>query len=177
MRRLTGTAAPAIALLLTMTACSDSGDDGDAGGDEPSLGSPTTSVASVDDKAEIKAAVAAYDRALVTINREKEVTPEFTAVATETWADRLLTTYNDNVFSKGLVMVGRWRTMVETVKVDGDTAEADVCIDGNQVYVVEDGESVGSGAQSQGRFPGSISLVRDSGGWKVDGADSTEGSC
>lgn len=177
MRRQLCTAAALAAVLLTATACGGS-DESDDAADEPSLGKPSPSeTAVVDDETAIERTIAGYDRALVTINREKDVTPEFIAVATETWADRLLTTYDDNLFSNGLVMVGRWRTTVETVKVDGDTAEVDVCIDGNKVYVVEDGESIGSGAQSQGRFPGTVSLVRESGGWKVDGTDSTEGSC
>ena len=111
--------------------------------------------AGADDKAEIEAAVAAYDRALVTVNREQEVTPQLSAVATDAWAEQLVTTYDDNLFSNGLTMVGRWRTKVESVTIDGDSAEADVCSDGNKVYVVEGGGSIPSGTQSQGRSRGS----------------------
>lgn len=174
MRRLAGAAA-ATAMVLTVTACSGSGDDADKSDDEPSLGASTTP-ASADDKAEIKAVIAAYDRALVTVNREQEVTPELEAVATDAWAEQLVTTYDDNLFSNGLQMLGRWRTEVESVTVDGDSAAADVCADGNKVFVVE-GDSIPSGTQSQGRARGVISLVREDDGWQVDGNTTEEGLC
>lgn len=177
MRRLTGAVAAATATLLTLTACSGSDDEGGKSDDEPSLASPTTSASVADDEAEIEAAVAAYDRALVTVNREQEVTPQLSAIATDAWAEQLVTTYDDNLFSNGLTMVGRWRTEVETVTIDGDSAEADVCSDGNKVYVVEGGGSIPSGTRSQGRTPATISLVREDDGWQIDGNATEEGKC
>lgn len=175
MRRLTGAVAAATAVVLTTTACSGS-DDGDKTDDEPSLGAPTTSAPDGDEKVEIRAAIAAYDRALVTVNRKQEVTPQLEAVTTEEWAEQLLTTYDNNLFSNGLQMVGRWRSEVRTVAVDGDNAEAAVCADGTKVYVVE-GESIPSGAQSQGRRRGVIALVREDDGWQVDGNATEESQC
>ncbi len=176
MRRLAGAVAAATATLLTLTACSGA-DDGDKSEDEPSLGAPTTSTPVADDEAEIEAAVAAYDRALVTVNRERSVTPQLSAIATDAWAEQLVTTYDDNLFSNGLTMVGRWRTTVESVTIDGDRAEADVCSDGNKVYVVEGGGAVPSGTRSQGRTAATISLVREDVGWQVDGNATEEGQC
>ncbi len=177
MRRLTGAAAAATATLLTLTACSGSDDDGGSSDDEPSLGSPSPSVPAADDKADIEAVIAAYDRALVTVNRAQQVTDQLSAVATDAWAEQLVTTYEDNLFSNDLTMVGRWRTEVEAVTVDGDSAEAQVCADGNKVYVVESGGPIPSGAQSQGRSGGVISLVREDDGWQVDGNATGEGKC
>ena len=142
--------------------------------DEPSQSSPTKSV---DDEAAIEDVVAAYDRALVTVNQQHDVTPQLTAVATDDWAEQLVTTYDDNLFANGLEMVGRWRSQVESVSVAGDQAEADVCSDGNKVYVVEGGGSIPSGTRSQGRTPAVISLVREDDGWQVDGNAIGEGKC
>ena len=105
------------------------------------------------------------------------MTPELEAVTTDAWADQLFTTFDDNIFSNGLQMVGRWRTKVESVSVAGDSAEADVCSDGNKVYVVDRGAGIPNGAQSQGRSTGLISLVREDDGWQVDGNVIGEGKC
>ena len=113
----------------------------------------------------------------MTVNREQAVTPQLSAVATDAWTEQLITNYEDNLFSNGLTMVGRWRTKVEAVTIDGDSAEADVCSDGNKVYVVEGGGSIPSGTSSQGRRPSTISLVREDAGWQVDGSATEEGKC
>lgn len=180
MNRLSGAIA-LTAVLVVSAACGES-DAGDGTDDQPSLdGSSSTSEAAiddaVDDEAAIEATIADYDRALVTVNRKHRLTPQLTAVATESWADELLATYDDNLFSKDLEMVGRWQTKVETVSVEGDAAEVEVCTDGNEVYVVETGGDVPSGTLSQGRFPGTVSLVRESGTWKIDETESGEGPC
>jgi hypothetical protein len=73
-------------------------------------------------------------------------------------------------------MVGRWRTDVRTVTVDGDNAEASVCADGTKVFVVE-GESIPSGALSQGRRRGVVVLVREDDGWQIDGNSTEESQC
>ena len=57
MRRLTGAAALATAALLSLTACGGSDDTGDKSDDEPSLGSPTPTGSTNDDKADIESAV------------------------------------------------------------------------------------------------------------------------
>jgi hypothetical protein len=166
------------AALLTLTACSGSEDEDDKSDDAPSLApSEEDTAPPADDDAEIEAAIAAYDKALVTVNREHEVTPELSAVATDTWADQLVTTYDDNLFSNGLEMVGRWRTKVSSVTVDGDSAQAEVCSDGTKVYVVEGGGPVPSGASNQGRAPATVSLVREDEGWQIDGNATEEGRC
>jgi hypothetical protein len=166
------------AALMTLTACSGSDDEGDKGEDAPSLGpSDKDTAPTADDKAEIETVIAAYDRALATVNRKHEVTPELDDVATDAWAEQLLTTYDDNLFSNGLEMVGRWRTKVSSVTVDGDTAEAEVCSDGTTVYVVEGGGPVPSGASNQGRTRAVISLVREDEGWQIDGNATEEAQC
>ena len=78
--------------------------------DEPSLGAPTRRRGRADEQGRDQGGDRAYDRALVTVNRKQEVTPQLEAVTTEAWAEQLLTTYDDNLFSNGLQMVGRWRT-------------------------------------------------------------------
>jgi len=168
------TLAAIAAALLTLTACGGSDDESPTTVAEPSQSTPTKSV---DDEAAIEDVVAAYDRALATVNERHEVTPQLTAVATDDWAEQLVTTYDDNLFSNGLEMVGRWRSQIESVTVDGDQAEADVCSDGNKVYVVEGGGSIPSGTRSQGRTPAVISLVREDDGWQVDGNEIGEGKC
>ena len=178
MRRLTGAAAVATAALLSLTACSGSDDDGRQERRRTVARIADASTGSTnDDKADIESAVAAYYRALVTVNREQDVTPQLSAVATDAWTEQLVTNYDDNLFSNGLTMVGRWRTKVEAVTIDGDSAEADVCSDGNKVYVVEGGGSIPSGTSSQGRRPSTISLVREDAGWQVDGSATEEGKC
>jgi len=174
MRNAMCTLAAITAALLTLTACGGSDDESPKTDDEPSQSTPTKSV---DDEAAIEGVVAAYDRALVTVNEQHEVTPQLTAVATDDWAEQLVTTYDDNLFSNGLEMVGRWRSQVESVTVDGDQAEADVCSDGNKVYVVDGGGSIPSGTRSQGRTPAVLSLVREDDGWQVDGNEIGEGKC
>lgn len=180
MRRLRGAAAAATALLTTSTACSGSDDRPDDGpGAARSL--PPTSIAptaaTADDRAAIKAVIAAYDRALVTVNREHALTPELDATATDAWAEQLITTYDDNLFSNGQEMVGRWRTEVASATVAGDTARAQACSDGTEVFVVASGGDVPRGATSRGRTRVTISLVREDLGWQIDGYASDEGLC
>ena len=98
-------------------------------------------------------------------------------MTTEAWADQLFRTFDDNIFSNGLEMVGRWRTTVESVRIAGESAEADVCSDGNKVYVVDQGAGIPNGARSQGRSTGVITLVREDDGWQVDGNVIGEGKC
>ncbi len=170
-------AAAIMAALLTLTACS--GTDVTDGSDEPPSPSqsPSATAAEKPDEAGVKAAIRDYNRALVSFNREQDVTPELEAVTTEAWADQLLTTYDDNIFSNGMEMVGRWRTIVQSVSVAGDSATAQVCNDGNKVYIVDRGAGIPDGAQSQGRSTGVIALVREDDEWKVDGNVIEEGAC
>jgi hypothetical protein len=177
MRRLPATAAAMSTVLLLAAACSgsDGKDDSDNSGEGPSAGS--TPASPREDKAAVVAAIAAYDQALVTVNREHGVTSELSAVATDAWAEQLVTTYDDNLFSNGLEMVGRWSTEVESVAIDGDSAKADVCSDGSKVYVVEGGGDVPRGTSSLGRTRGVIKLVREDDGWQVDGNASESGLC
>jgi len=171
------TAAAFTAALLTLTACGGSDDDSDdTSSGAPSLDAPSTSEA-VDDEAAIEETLAGYDRALFSMNREQRLPPALTEVATDAWADQLFATYDENFFDNGLALTGRWRTTVDDVTVDGDQAKADVCIDGNKVYLVEIGGNIPSGAVSQGRSPGVISLVRDGADWKVEGNRIEEGQC
>lgn len=165
------------AALLTLTGCGGNDDDPEETDDSPSFSQPSATAADKSDEADVKAAIRDYDRALVSFNREQEVTAELEAVATDAWADQLFTTYDDNIFSNGLEMVGRWRTIVQSVSVAGDSAEARVCNDGNKVYVVDQGAGIPNGAQSQGRSTGVISLVREDDGWQVDGNAIGEGKC
>lgn len=174
MRRGPGIAA-AIAVLLTATGCSGSETDDDKA-DPEAAPAPSPTAASAQDEADVVAVIAAYDRALVTVNREQAVTDQLEQVATDAWAAQLLSTYEDNVFSNGLVITGRQRTEVRSVAVDGDAAWAEVCSDGSRVYVVEAGSET-DGAQSRGRTRGVITLVREAGGWQVDGNASEEGRC
>jgi hypothetical protein len=177
MTRAKCTAAAFTVVLLTLTACGGTDDDsGDTGSDEPSFDSPSESEP-VDDEAAIEQTLADYDQALVSMNREQELPAALTAVATDAWADQLFTTYDENFFDNGMALTGRWRTKVDDVTVDGDTAEAEVCIDGNRVYLIEIGGEIPSGAVSQGQSPGVISLVRDGTDWKVDGNKIEEGPC
>ena len=169
------TAAALAAVLLTATGCGGPDDEADDG---PDLGpsTPTTS-SGVDDEAAIKATIADYDKALVTLNESQDVTPALEAAATDDWAQQLFSTYDDNLFAKKMVMTGRWHTVVDEVHVDGDRATAEVCSDGNKVYVIERGGTIPSGATSQGRVPGELTLAREDGAWQVAGSESEEGSC
>jgi len=174
------TATAVTAALLAFAGCSDGDGDSDKSDDKPDLSEPTVTEATDADQADeqdVKAAIRAYDKALVSFNRERGLTPDFEAVTTESWADTLLQNFDDNIFSNGLEMVGRWRTIVRSVSVAGDTADANVCSDGNKVYVVEQGGGIPNGAQSQGRSAGAISLVREDDGWQVDGNVTGEGKC
>lgn len=177
MRSAKCTAAACTAALLTLTACGGSGGGSDdTTGDAPSLDAPSSSVP-VDDEAAIEQTLAGYDQALASMNREQRMPRTLTAVATDAWADQLFATYTENFFDNGLTLTGRWRTKVDDITIDGDTAEAEVCIDGNRVYLIDIGGTIPSGAVSQGRSPGVISLVRDGAAWKVEGNQIGEGPC
>src|SRR5436190_2282601 len=123
MRRLLATAAAMSMVLLTAMACSGS-DDKDADQADAGSSAGSTPTSPREDKAAVVAVIAAYDQALVTVNRDHEVTSELSAVATDAWAEQLVTTYDDNLFSNGMEMVGQWRTEVESVAIDGDSAKA-----------------------------------------------------
>ena len=166
------------AALLALVACSDDDGGGSTSDDEPSASEPAASPteAGKADTQEVKAVIRAYDEALAGFVIARAMTPELEAVTTERWAEQLLTTYDDNVFSNGLELVGQWRTTVRSVQVAGDTAEATACSDGTEVYVVEEGSGT-DGATDQGRQTARISLVREDDGWQVDGNVTGEGKC
>lgn len=170
-------AAVLAALLLVASGCG-SDDSKSDGADEPDLDpSSDTTTAPVDDETAIKETIAAYDKALVTLNKEQDLTPALDDAATDEWARELVTTYDDNLFSRHLVMTGRWHTIVDSVAVDGDSAEAEVCNDGTRVYVIDRGGEIENGSASQGRTRGVLRLVREADGWQVDGNTNEEGSC
>ncbi|WP_183092874.1 hypothetical protein [Nocardioides stalactiti] len=177
MGRALGTIAATAAVLLSLSACSGSdGDDDSGSGDEPSAEISST-LSPREDKAAITAAIADYDKALVGFNDAQEVTDDLAAVTTEQWAGSLLTNYEDNLFSNDQQMIGRWRTIVGVITLDGNEAEARVCNDGSKVFVVDRGSDSTRGAQPRGRAPGTVALVLEEDGWKVDGYAVTDGLC
>lgn len=173
MRRATRTALAVATAVAILTGCSD-----DEKPDDPAPAAPSASPtdAGPEDVRGVRQTLKVYDRALASFVESRSVTPELEEVTTEAWAEQLLRTYDDNIFSTDLEVVGRYRTDVRSVQVADDVAQAVVCADGSKVYVVERGAGTG-GSEPRGRRVGTVALVNEDGTWKVDGYTTGENRC
>lgn len=168
------TSVAALGVLTTSCGSDDASGPEDASVvlDEPADGAAPA----VGDEQQLRDLVDAYDAAVNGLVVEGR-TSAFEGVATSSGADRFVEEYRTNLVGNGLQMLGEWRYEFLGAAVEGDTADVRMCVDGTDLYVVEEGALVGEGDRNQGRRRAVLEAVREDGRWLVEDVRSGGAPC